>query len=141
MGNVLIVGASGDIGAAISLRLAEEGHRLLLHYHQGKEKVEQLIATLPNESVLKVLHANLQEEEGMNSLVNQIDLAVDSVIFASGMSHFGMFQNSSLEEMDQMLNLHIKAPWRITKRLLPEMVQRKSGHIIMISSIWGRSWS
>lgn len=137
MGNVLIIGASGDIGAAIATRLAEEGHQLILHYNRGRERVEQLVSTLPEHCVLRIINADLQKGAGINNFLKEIQMSVHSIVFASGSSHFGMFQDTTEEEMDQMFTLHVKAPWQITKHFLPDMVKIKSGHIVMISSIWG----
>ena len=59
------------------------------------------------------------------------------VIFASGNAEFRLFQETSDELMDQMLNLHVKAPWKITRQVLPTMIQQHFGNIIFITSIWG----
>lgn len=135
--NVLIIGASGDIGMAVAERLANDGHHLLLHYHQNKSSMNALSDLLGKESILSILQADLRHPSGTNKLLQQLVFPIDYIIFASGNAHLGLFQDTAESIMDDMLSLHVKAPWMITKQLLPEMIQRRSGKIIFITSIWG----
>lgn len=69
--------------------------------------------------------------------MKQLTLPVDAVVFASGNAHYGLFQDTDETIMDSMLTLHVKAPWLITRHILPQMITRKKGKIIVITSIWG----
>lgn len=135
--NVLIIGASGDIGIAIAKSLANEGYRLLLHYHQNKEPILNLQKSLHDDCILSVIQANLSLERDIKNIISKIVFPVDIIIFASGNAHYGLFQDMKEETIDDMLTLHVKAPVLITKSLLPQMIQRRSGKIIFITSIWG----
>jgi 3-oxoacyl-[acyl-carrier protein] reductase len=135
--NVLIIGASGDIGMAIAKRLANEGYTLLLHYNTNREKIDQLRESMNVSNVLSVLQADLCEESAVKKFLTELVFPVDSIIFASGLAHYGLFQDTSEAIMDKMINLHVKAPWMITKYLLPQMVKQQAGAIIFITSIWG----
>lgn len=133
----LVIGASGDIGLAICRQLASSGYQLILHYHQNKQAIEEFISTCPKQSILQIIQADLSDQADLNRFLDQLMFKVDCIIFSSGKTHFGVFQSASETLMDQMLTLHVKAPWVITKKLLPDMIQRRSGHIILITSIWG----
>lgn len=135
--NVLIIGASGDIGAAIARRIAREGHHLLLHYHTNRISIDKLGAELTEGQLLQLIQADLSNDEGVDKFLAALVFRVDVVIFAGGKATFGLFQDMSQDNMNVMLNLHVKAPWMITKQLLPSMIKRKSGKIILITSIWG----
>lgn len=135
--NVLVIGASGDIGMAITERLANDGYHLVLHYHQNKDNMHALSELLAKESILSVLQADLRHQSGMEKLLNELVFPIDDIIFASGSAYLGLFQDTAESIMDDMLSLHVKAPWMITKKILPEMIQRQSGKIIFITSIWG----
>lgn len=135
--NVLIIGASGDIGMAIAERLANEGHHLILHYHQNKDSMHALRSRLEKESILSVLQADLRHQAGIEKLLQELVFPIDYIIFASGSAHFGLFQDTPEAVMNDMLSLHVKAPWLITRKTLPEMIQRRFGKIIFITSIWG----
>ncbi|BAC13574.1 3-oxoacyl-[acyl-carrier-protein] reductase [Oceanobacillus iheyensis HTE831] len=136
-GNVLVIGASGEIGIAIARKLAKEGYSLLLHYHQNVEPILQLQLELDEDAILGFYQADLSTSNGIHHLIHQLDFDIDGIVFAGGNAHFDLFQDSLEEEMDDMLQLHIKAPWMITKHVLPNMIRKNKGHIVFITSIWG----
>lgn len=132
--NILIIGASGDIGLAIANKLLEQGYQLILHYYSNSAVIEELFK---HEQVLASIQANLSKEEEIKLFLKQLVFPVDGVVFASGKAQFGLFQDASEEILDEMLTLHVKAPWMITQHVLPSMIQEQYGKIIFISSIWG----
>ncbi|WP_339227773.1 SDR family oxidoreductase [Oceanobacillus sp. FSL K6-2867] len=135
--NILIIGASGDIGYAIAERLALDGYRLLLHYHKNRTGIDLLRERLTNESVLAVIQADLSNQDEIKHFLTKLVFPVDGIIFAGGTAYYGLLQDTSEEAMDTLLALHVKAPWMITKHLLPPMIASRKGNIIMITSIWG----
>ncbi|WP_368654880.1 SDR family oxidoreductase [Ornithinibacillus sp. 4-3] len=132
--NILIIGASGDIGLSIANKLLEQGYQLILHYYSNSAVIEELFK---HEQVLASIQANLSKEEEIKLFLKQLAFPVDGVVFASGKAQFGLFQDASEEILDEMLTLHVKAPWMITQHVLPSMIQEQYGKIIFISSIWG----
>ncbi|WP_010649211.1 elongation factor P 5-aminopentanone reductase [Oceanobacillus massiliensis] len=137
--NVLIIGASGDIGIAIAERLAMDGYNILLHYNQNRQKIDALREKLSAETILSVIQADLSRSDEIRHFLTKLVLPVDHVVFAGGSAHYGLFQDTAEDVMDNMLTLHVKAPWMISKYLLPSMIQRKRGKIILITSIWGNT--
>lgn len=135
--NVLVLGASGDIGSAISKRLAAEGYSLLLHYNRNKDAMTDLVTEINEERILQIIQADLTLSSAVHKLCDEIVFPVDSIIYVSGMAHFGLFHDVLESEMDAMLHLHVKAPWLVTKYFLPEMIRKQNGKIIFITSIWG----
>lgn len=135
--NVLIIGASGDIGSAIALELGQSGYQLLLHYNQNRETINRIREKLDTECILTEIKADLRNDAEIKNLLNNIVFQVDYIVFASGNAHFGLFQNTPDYVMEDMLSLHVKAPWMISKHLLPDMIQHKRGKILFITSIWG----
>ncbi|SHF53091.1 elongation factor P 5-aminopentanone reductase [Ornithinibacillus halophilus] len=135
--NILIIGASGDIGSAIAKLLGKKGHRLLLHYHTNGERMSNLREQLDREVILSEIKADLTNESEIKSLITNIVFPVDIIVFASGRAHYGLFQETPEEVINEMLTIHVKAPMMITKHLLPPMIRNNYGKIILISSIWG----
>ncbi|WP_430785817.1 elongation factor P 5-aminopentanone reductase [Virgibacillus flavescens] len=134
--NVLIVGASGDIGLAIAKELASHNYNLLLHYNKNNHAFKNIRDTY-NEGILTEIKADLSQSEGIKSFLNQLAFPVDVIIVASGAANHSLFQDHLETDMDEMLTLHVKAPWMIVNNLLPSMIQKKHGKIIFITSIWG----
>jgi len=135
--NVLILGASGEIGTAISKQLASEKYTLILHYHQNKRSIEKLMEELAEDCVLQTIQADLRNAGEARRLCEQVIYPVHAIIYVSGTAHFGLFQDVLEHEMDEMLSLHVKSPWLIIQHFLPSMIQNHAGKVIFITSIWG----
>ncbi|MFZ3576669.1 elongation factor P 5-aminopentanone reductase [Virgibacillus sp. DJP39] len=135
--NVLLIGASGDIGLAIAEQLASDGYSLLLHFNKHSGGFRGIREKFGDECIISEIQADLSRADGVKGLLNKIVFPVDAIIFASGRSHHWPFQDSKEIDMDEMLTLHVKAPWMIVHDLLPSMIQNKEGKIIFITSIWG----
>ncbi|CDQ40051.1 elongation factor P 5-aminopentanone reductase [Virgibacillus salexigens] len=134
--NILIVGASGDIGMAIANQLVIEGYQLLLHYHRNKQEVDRIITEYPT-SIVAMIEADLSSQAGCKHFLNHLVFTIDGVVFASGRGEYGLFQNTDETVMDDMIQLHVKSPWMITKQVLPAMIKQQAGKFIFITSIWG----
>lgn len=135
--NVLIIGASGDIGVAIAKQMAQDGYQLLLHFHQNNKSLTSLRENVNNECILTEIKADLSHADGIKYLLERLVFPVEAVVIASGKAQHSLFQNTTEGEMDAMLTLHVKAPWMIVNHVLPSMIQQKRGAITFITSIWG----
>lgn len=135
--NVLILGASGDIGNAIAIDLANQGYNLILHYHKSYHTIERLQYMLREDAILQTVQADLADRDAVHNLCNEIAYAVHAIVFVSGTAHYGLFQDVTEVEMDEMIQIHVKAPWLITQHFLPQMIRNQFGQIILITSIWG----
>lgn len=135
--NVLIVGASGDIGMAIAKHRLQKGDQLILHYHSNKDAISELMELTAENQIIGVIQADLSTKEGIDVFLSKLVFHVDTVIFANGKTEFGLFQDATSENMEEMLLLHVQAPWMITKYCLSSMVKEQAGKIIFITSIWG----
>ncbi|MFY0758976.1 SDR family oxidoreductase [Metabacillus dongyingensis] len=131
----LITGASGGIGKAIAKKLAGEGYKLYLHYHKNEESILTLIKELQADCTM--VKADLSMADGPGQLVNQLADPIDLLVLNSGRSFFGLMTDMKNEEIQQMVQLQITSPYMISKELIPSMVSRKGGNIVVISSIWG----
>lgn len=135
--NILIIGASGDIGMAIAEELARSDHQLILHYNRNNLALENFQKKISQGKILSVVQANLATRKGVEKLLRSVVYHVDAIVFASGRAHHGLFQDISNEILDDMLALHVKNPLQIVKHFLPEMIKQRTGKIVFITSIWG----
>ncbi|WP_353855693.1 SDR family oxidoreductase [Bacillus sp. Bos-x628] len=137
----LITGASGGIGQATAKRLAQEGHHLMLHYHQNDQAAIRLAAHLKEMYNIQthVVQADLSTTSGADELVSCLPHSPDILIFNSGKSHIGLVTDTSKETLAEMVQLHVTSPYELTQLLLPAMIQKKAGVIIAVSSIWGET--
>jgi 3-oxoacyl-[acyl-carrier protein] reductase len=132
----LITGASGGIGTSIARQLAADGYGLLLHYNRRREPIEMLEKELTTTHVVPI-QADLATADGVNVLLSQINRPVDVIVYNSGSSYYGLITDMSDELVQSMVQLHVTSPILLTKKLLPEMISKKRGNIVIVSSIWG----
>ncbi|KAB8138864.1 SDR family oxidoreductase [Gracilibacillus oryzae] len=138
LGNTcLIVGASGEIGAAIALKLAADGYNLILHYNKNEDAVLQLKNKIGSRQITGIICADLSQPEGTEDFLSQLHHDIDQLVFASGSSLYGLMQDLTNEEMDSLFHLHVKSVWQLTQHVLPAMISRKKGQFVLITSIWG----
>ncbi|WP_077621908.1 elongation factor P 5-aminopentanone reductase [Sediminibacillus massiliensis] len=130
----LVMGASGDIGKAVAIELVNEGYSLYLHYNNNREAIEDIA---DKESILGIIRGDLSNNEGIKGFLEKVQSPVDAVVFANGKSHFGLFQDVTDTNMDEMWSIHVKALWMVTRHCLPSMISRRRGKIVVVSSIWG----
>ncbi|HEX7065355.1 MAG TPA: SDR family oxidoreductase [Bacillales bacterium] len=137
----LITGSSGDIGVALAERLAIEGYSLYLHYNRNEkaagELKERLEWTVGEGQQFEMVRADFARPDGVNHLLEQIHHPIDVIVHNSGASYVGLMTDMTDDEVQRMVQLHVNSPFLLTKYLLPEMVSKKKGKIIVVSSIWG----
>ncbi|PWW27300.1 3-oxoacyl-[acyl-carrier protein] reductase [Cytobacillus oceanisediminis] len=135
----LITGASGGIGQAISLKLAEEGYSLYLHYNKNQQAVNLLLDRLqPYGGEYMPIQADLSTKAGYKKVVQNI-FSIDAIVHNSGSAQYGLLTELTEAETDKLMNLHVTSPLLLTKELLPKLLAKNSGNIVVVSSIWGQT--
>ena len=136
-----ITGASRGIGAAIAEQLAKEGYHLVIGGRDAGRllrKAEELreayaVGCLPlagdigDPEYVKAAFAETKEQLG----------TVDVLVNNAGVSHIGLLSDMELEEWNQVLNTNLTSVFLCCKYAVPQMVSKKRGRIINISSVWG----
>lgn len=136
---VLITGASGGIGKAVSLKLASLGYNLYLHFNQNEHSIRELLEQIkPFGGEYSPIQADLEEPEGYKKICSQI-FSLDAIIHCSGISHYGLLVDINQLEVESIMRVHVTNPLLITKELLPKLIKKRSGNVILISSIWGQT--
>lgn len=140
--NALITGGTRGIGEAIAHEFAKKGYNLIINYVNSKEKAEKLKNELEEKYNIKVLtsQADLADEKAIE---NMVDIAIkkfgkiDVLVNNAGIVIDKEFEDRTIEDWKQILNINLIAPFILTKLIGKEMVKNKSGAIINISSTNG----
>ncbi|WP_144556896.1 elongation factor P 5-aminopentanone reductase [Bacillus pumilus] len=137
----LITGASGGIGQAAAKRLAQEGCHMILHYHKNEQAAVKLAAELEETYHIQthVVQADLAKVGGADELFSRLSVSPDILVLNSGKSHVGLVTDTEKDVLASMVQLHVTSPYELTQHLLPAMIQKKAGHIVVVSSIWGET--
>ncbi|RCW70654.1 elongation factor P 5-aminopentanone reductase [Saliterribacillus persicus] len=133
----VIIGASGDIGKAISKNLLEDDFDLILHFYKNREAIDHIIEKDQNNQVVGSISTDLSKKSGWEQLVSQLPDNIDAIIFASGTAYSGVLQSMDEETIQELIELNVTAPTMIVKSILPSMLQKQSGHVLFVTSIWG----
>ena len=140
--NVFITGASSGIGKATAYKFAEHGDNLILCARR-KEKLDEIAQDLKNSWRCHVTIYELDVtdysavEEVVNDLTKKgikIDILVNNAGLASGLDKF---QDSSIKDIEQMINVNLKGLLYVTRKIISLMVENNSGHIINMGSTAG----
>jgi len=138
---VLITGASSGIGKAFAEKLASQGANLVL-VARREALLQDLATTLTEQHHIetKVIPIDLSELDGPQKLfdtVHNTGIIIDALINNAGFGVYGKLHETSLERNQEMLRLNILALSSLTQLFLPDMLSKKSGIVINISSIAG----
>ncbi len=143
MGNsVILTGASGGIGKAIALQLAQAGYNMTLCYKTNQRAAEEISAQCSAFGVKCLCYkAELSDATAVEAMIshtiNQFGY-IDALINCAGISHWGLFTDMTEEQWDYIFNVNVKSMFLTSKYVLPHMIHRHSGKIINISSMWGQ---
>ncbi|MDH6108314.1 short-subunit dehydrogenase [Kitasatospora sp. MAP12-15] len=133
---VLVTGASSGIGAATCARLARVGWYPLL---SGTDTVR--LAEIARRTGGTALPGDLSESDGPEELARRalaVSGRVDALIANAGVGWRGPFTGMPLDRLNHMVALNLTAPLRLARVLLPGMVERGSGCLVLTGSIVGR---
>lgn len=134
---VLVTGASGDIGYDISKSiLGNTEYSIIAMYNLNDERLDELCSKYTNR-VLKLRCDFKSKEEILNVKIELLNYDIYSAIFCAGISKIQMINKMSSNEIDDIININLKAPIDFTTIVSDIMVKNKSGNIIYISSMWG----
>lgn len=137
---VWITGASSGIGLAAALKFAEEGAELIVSARREdrlKELSEQVQANGGKISILPLDVSDRKAMEGAKVTLETLG-GVDILINNAGTMPLSPIINGRLDEWEQMIDVNVKGVLYAINAVYSGMAERKSGHIINISSVAAR---
>ncbi len=137
----LVTGASSGFGVDFANILAEGGANLVLAARRA-EPMEQLAATLRAQHGIQVVVESIDLAQAgagleLRQRIQARGLQVDVLINNAGYGTFGEFVERPLETTLDMLQLNVMSLTELTHAFARDMVQRGSGHILLVASIGG----
>lgn len=133
----LVTGASSGIGRATSLALAAAGVRVAL-VARSRERLESVAMKAGNGAV--VVPADLTQSGAAEEAVERARAALGQIdiLFANaGLYIPGDVADGDPDEWDDLLTVNVNAVFRLVRAVLPEMIGREDGDIIVTSSVSG----
>ena len=135
----LVTGASGGIGSAIAVALAQNGYAVAIGCRNtaAGEAVAEQIRALGCTAL--VCPADVSDAQSVHTMVASARTLgeIDLLVPAAGIAYQNLFQYTDEETYDRIMNTNVKGAYLVAKEVLPHMISRQSGSIIFLSSIWG----
>jgi dehydrogenase/reductase SDR family member 7B len=138
---ILITGATSGIGEALALQLASNNNTLILCARRENElqRVAQLCEQQGSKAHYYIMDlSNVTEVETVAQRILNTHNSVDVVVHNGGISQRANAIDTNLTTAQHIMNTNYWGAVVLTQALLPAMIARKQGHIIVLSSIAGK---
>jgi ribitol 2-dehydrogenase len=134
---MIVTGASSGIGAAVARRFAADGVKLAL-VARSAERLKALADDIGSECI--VLPLDLTKPADIATMVKTTTdrFGPIDILFANAGSYVaGEVASGDPEEWDRVVDINVKSVFRAVRAVLPNMIARRSGDIVVTSSISG----
>lgn len=134
----MVTGASRGIGKAIAETLAEAGYHLILTCNHTLAELQTIAASLEEKYNITcaAAAADASDPAAIEKIFASLD-HLDILVNNAGISYIGLLTDMSVEEWQRVINTNLSSCFYTSRLAIPLMLQKHSGRIINISSVWG----
>lgn len=137
----LVTGGSRGIGAAVARQLASSGIDVAIQYHEAAKAAEVVASDCRDYgSQAVVLQSDIRSTSSIDHLKIQLDRigwTPNIVVHCAGLAHYGLLEDMEEYVWDELMNVHLKSAYFLTKGFGPAMRWQRWGRFVHLSSIWG----
>ena len=143
MKTVLITGASGGIGIATVKKFMSEGYFVIATYNSSPQPLKELRESYKGDDYYRLfaVEMDFENEKSVDLAFEEIKKSfkhIDVVVNNAGKSLNKLITETSESEWNSLFSVNVKSAFMVNNKVLPTMIERKSGSIINVSSIWGK---
>jgi len=138
LSTVVITGATGAIGSALTEAFWNCGYQVAAVYHQNREAARQLEERFGERLI--TLQCDVSDSASVEAAFAEVRRqfgGVDVLVNNAGNAQFSLLTDVTDAEWRSIMGVHLDGSFYCCRAALPDMVRQKSGCIINISSIWG----
>lgn len=138
--SVLITGGSRGIGAAAVRVFTRAGYRTAFFYKENRQAAESVSRQTGAQAIVCDVSDPSQIRAGVKAA--KVCLGVsgfDTLIANAAISRTGLFTEMTDEQWQEMLSVNLSGCVLTAREVLPDMIGRKHGQVITISSMWGQT--
>lgn len=141
MPTALITGATAGLGAAFAERLALEHHDLVLVARDEARLTGNAESLRTKHGVqVEVMPADLATDEGCGAVEARLsdpERPVHVLVNNAGIGLNSSFAQNDIAEEERLLRLNVRAVMRLTHAVLPQLLDRRKGDVVNVSSVAG----
>jgi short-subunit dehydrogenase len=139
---ILLTGASGGLGTYMARAFAKRKVKLALVAHPGidLEGLRKSVADSGAEAI--AITSDLREPDRRREMLATVRSRlgpIDILVNNAGVEYTSFYHELKEEQIGEVLSVNLEAPMILSRLVLPEMLGRKQGHIVNISSLAGKS--
>ena len=131
MEKVLITGGTRGIGRKTAELFKKSGYDVFVTYEKSSDEAERLIA-----GGIAAIKADVADIDAMEKVRGRIG-AVDVLVNNAGISYWGLLSDMTSTQWQKMIDVNLTGTFNCIKVFSPDMVNKKSGAIVNLSSMWG----
>ena len=138
---VVVTGGSRGIGAEMVKKLAGDNYRVILNYNKSENEAKKIKEDLQKNNInIEIFKADVSKREEVKELIDFVINKfgkIDVLINNAGISQAKLFTDLTDEDWNNMIQTNLTSAFYCTQEAIKNMISRKEGLIINISSIWG----
>jgi NAD(P)-dependent dehydrogenase (short-subunit alcohol dehydrogenase family) len=137
---VLITGGTDGLGKAAAIVLAERGYRVIAAGRSSAKRAELDALARSRNLPLSAMELDVCSDASVQAAVEQIlatNGAIDVLVNNAGVGYMAVVEELKMEDFKQQFETNLFGVLRVTQAVLPQMRARRSGRILMISSVAG----
>ena len=132
----LVTGGTGGIGEAICRTLANDGYFIAVNFLNSEEKARTLAHDINGMALKFDVSDKNAVYESVAELANNVG-SIDLLVNNAGVSEIELFTKIKSDNADKILQTNLIGTLNCSRAVLPDMINKKSGCIINVSSMWG----
>ena len=140
---VVLTGATGGFGKELTKQLLQAGSQLILS-DINQATLDGFASNIANEittgKILACIASDLSNREGCKTLydrVKALDIPIDILINNAGIAVYGRMDEVPPDKWETLMQVNLISPMRLSSLFVADMIDRRQGHIVNISSLAG----
>jgi len=138
---VWVTGASSGIGEALAMTFGKEKVKLVISARRAEELERVKTACGLTPADVLTLPLDISDHSSLDAAAQKVKEhfgQIDILINNAGLSHWSKIKDTSMDVIKTILNTNLLGSVGLTKAVLPYMLEKKKGNIVVISSILGK---
>ena len=139
---VLITGASRGIGAETARLFARQGWSVGIHYFRSEDRAKALARELRDTGTdARLYRADVSRRDQVDRMAAEFlaDFGhIDALVCSAGIARQELFTDITEASWREIMATDLDGVFRCCQAVLPDMLRRKEGRIVTLSSMWGQ---